>query len=310
MAPNATGYWKRRGWKDLIFLGVLLIFGAIARQHFFPAPLTDYQKWQRRPTLQLPTDVLPPRPGEGGLPPCFFLVPGPGTAQDITSGSIGDCPLLIPDGKQLNLFEVNLRTGNFIPVKTDVHASDAIPLAFTRVYLPINDDANRTQIYLRDVYDPFLLGSRFPYTYAEWHLPDTQIIRYDRISTGTSYADAVFGHNANTPIFRWSRIAWNSFGWDLNRPDGIVYMTPEAYYSTRPVQSSLIAIFDPSGHETRLRRETNGNLKEIKSPNGSWIRLSYAEGRMGRVESSSGESVEYVYDIRIIASRHRSSGKR
>jgi hypothetical protein len=296
MSPKLRGYWQRRGWKDLLFLCLLLAFAGIARHYLFPPPLTDYQKWQRRPALQIPANNASPQSGQGGLPPCLFLAPSGGPAQSVTSGSIGDCLLLVPDGTVRNLFEVNLRTGNFIPVKTDAHVDDTILLAFTRVYLPIDEPARRTQIYLRDVYDPFLLGSRFPYTYVEWNLPDLQIIHYDRVSPGTGYADAVFEHSANTPLFGWSRIAWNSFGWDLNRADGMTYLTPEAYYSTRPVQSSLVAIFDPNGHQARLTRQANGDLTEIKSPNGYWIRLSYSEGHISRVKSSAAEQVEYEYD--------------
>jgi YD repeat-containing protein len=152
------------------------------------------------------------------------------------------------------------------------------------------------QIYLLDVYDPLLLGSRFPYTFMEWNLPDSQIIHYDRVSPGTGYADAVFEHAGSTPLFDWSRIAWNGFGWDLNRSNGVTYLTPEAYNSTRPVQSSLVAIFDQKGNQVRLSRDANGDLKEIKSPNGLWIHLSYANGRISRLETSAGDHVDYEYD--------------
>ncbi len=280
----------------MIFAGVLLVLAAVAKHYLFPPPLTDYVKWQHRPALHVPATPTPARAGQTGLPPCFFLVPGDSASQSVASGSVNDCLLLVPDGKIANLFEVNLRTGGFIPVKTDSYVADTIPLAFTRVYRPIDEWTNRTQIYLLDVYDPFLEGSRFPYTYVEWNLPDSQVIHYDRVSPGTGYADAVFEHSDNTALFGWSRIAWNGFGWDMNRPDGVTYLTPEAYNSTRPVQSSLVAIFDQKGNEARLSRDANGDLKEIQSPNGFWIRLSYSDGQIKRVENSTGDHVDYEYD--------------
>jgi YD repeat-containing protein len=47
----------------------------------------------------------------------------------------------------------------------------------------------------------------------------------------------------------------------------------------------------------RWSRAANGDLKEIKSGRGSWIRLRYDENeRVTRADASSGEFVEYSYD--------------
>jgi YD repeat-containing protein len=146
------------------------------------------------------------------------------------------------------------------------------------------------------VYDPFLTGSRFPYTYQDWRLPDGQSIHYKRISLGTGFADAIFGADSSSGIFANSRVNWNGWGWDWTLPDGTTYLSPEAYNATRPQQGSLVGIFNAKGNEVRLSRSERGDLTEIKSPGGHWIRLEYDHSRIIRARDSSGDAVEYEYD--------------
>jgi len=171
-----------------------------------------------------------------------------------------------------------------------------MPLAFTRVYRPLDGWSRRMQMYLMDVYDPYLVGERNPYSLMFWYLPDDQFLYYKRISPGGGFADGLFEHRGSMPLFGGSRIAWNGWGWDVSLADGKTYLTPEAYDSTRVVQSSLVGIFDSVGNEIRLTREENGNLTEIRSPNGHWIRITYAGNRVVRVENDSYDQVTYEYD--------------
>jgi len=223
-------------------------------------------------------------------------VPPTAVGQPVVSGSVGDCLLLVPDGRKLDLFEVNLRTGDFFLIKTDLYVPDIIPLAFTRIYGLMDDWSRSNQIYLPHVYDPFLFGDRFPYTYVKWVLPDRQSIHYGRISPGTGSSDALYEHASPTPIFERSRAAWNGWGWDVSLEDGTTYLSPEAYSATRPQQGSLVGVFDGDGNEAILSRKRNGDLTEIKSPSGRWIRLDYDKGRIIRAKDNSGNVVEYDYD--------------
>lgn len=267
----------------------------LAVRHYLPAELTDYEKWKARPKLQAVSTSGPAIPGQRGLPPCLFIVPPNSANQPVISGEIDDCLQLIPDGRKLNLVEIALGFG-VIPVKTDLYVVDTIPLAFTRTYVPLSDWSNRFQVYLPNVYDPFLTGSRRPYTYLDWRLPDQQSIHYKRVSAGTGFSDAVYEDVSHTPAFIGSRISWNGFGWDLVLRDGATYLSPEAYSATRPQQGSLVGIFDKDGNEVRLSRKDNGDLTEIKSPNGKWIRLRYSDGRMVEVKDSLGNVVDYSFD--------------
>lgn len=105
------------------------------------------------------------------------------------SGEVADCVTLVPNGKRFGLVELNLTSQLLFHVKTDLFEPDVIPLAFTRTYYPVDRWSQKFRIYLPNVYDPYLTGSRFPYTYSDWLLPDRRRIHFGRISSGTGFAD-------------------------------------------------------------------------------------------------------------------------
>ena len=174
--------------------------GLWLNHHFTPYNPTDYQKWQARPQLAAVASSGEVGAGQSGLLPCLFIAAS-GGAQRFVSGSIGDCLRLVPDGTQVDVFEIPL-TGGFLHVKTDLYVSDVMPLAFTRCVVPLDDWARRFHVYVPHVYDLFMYGDRFPYTYLNWTLPDRQEVHYQRVSAGTRYEDAVYEASASDRSFR------------------------------------------------------------------------------------------------------------
>lgn len=63
-------------------------------------------------------------------------------------------------------------------------------------------------------------------------------------------------------------------------------------------RGSLVGIFDRDGNEIHLARKPNGDLAEITSPNGNWIRISQENGLINSAADSTGNSVNYTYDER------------
>jgi YD repeat-containing protein len=61
----------------------------------------------------------------------------------------------------------------------------------------------------------------------------------------------------------------------------------------------------------KLTRAENGNLQEITSPSGQWIRLTYdSPGRIVRATDSAGEHVDYGYDSQVrLQAVHCSNGQ-
>src|SRR5260370_3928398 len=258
--------------------------------------LTDYQKWQARPKLNPGEHKLSKQNSSRGFNPCLFIVPADAVGQPVVSGSIGECLSLLPDGKKLDLIEVAL-VGFVRPIKTDLFVEDSFPLAFTRTYSPPDDWSTGNRIFLPHVYDPYLTGSRDPYTYLDWLLPDRQLIHYQRISAGAGFVDGVYENASPGSLVGGGRVAWNGWGWDLALEDGTTYLSSEAYQAKRPQKGSLVGIFDKEGNEGRLSRNSDGDLTEVKSPSGRRIRFHYdGAGHMVQAADSSGNKVEYEYD--------------
>ena len=272
------------------------MLGTWVDHHYIALRPNDYQKWQGRPRLSSPERARSNnRAGQSGLRPCLFIVPKGVLDKDFVSRSVGDCQLLLPDGSNLDLFEIPL-WGSFVHIKTDLYVPDAMPLAFTRCTIALDDWAQRNRIYIPHVYDLFMFGDRRPYTYLFWRLPDRQEIHFKRVSPGTSYEDAVFESMSEDPIFSRSRVAWNGWGWDLNLPGGLTVLSPEAYWAKRPQQGSVVGIFDQEGREVRLERDSDGDLKKIIAPSGKSIDLRYRRGRLAEAKDSLGNSSRYTYD--------------
>lgn len=212
-----NGFFRYLRWRDLLVVALGVTLGLSINTYYAHrlkalTSLTDYQKWRARPKLrERAASMSQPKPGQNGLPPCLFIVPSSAVDPPVTSGSVGDCLLLVPDGRKLDLFEV-APGGGLVHVKTDLYVPDTIPLAFTRTVIPLDDWAGRNRISLPHVYDPYLTGNRFPYTYLDWRLPDGQSIHYERVSPGTGFADAVYEHARLDSVFAGSRVNWNGWG--------------------------------------------------------------------------------------------------
>lgn len=299
LRANAT---RRSRWLDLVVrVGIVLALGYFLGQYFLPRYLghepTDRQRWLARPRLEPNPSIVATNASVHTSIPCFFVLPAGAVDQPVSSESVADCLTLVPDGKKLDLIELNLASGELFPIATDVYVPGSMPLAFTRTYYPSDDWARKFHVHLPHVYDPYLTASRFPYTYTNWLLPDRQTIHFERISPGTGYADYIAESKSSDPSFAGSRIAWNGWGWDLAMPDGGTYLSPEAYNAIRPQQGSLTGIFDKDGREVRLTRAQNGDLQEIRSPDGQWIRIGYnTAGQIVRATNDSGQFVDYGYD--------------
>jgi hypothetical protein len=102
---------RNHGWTDLVVkVCFVLLVGSMVGwylpRYLYREP-NDRQKWLVRPKLQteenhsLQTD-------EHQSEPCFFLLPSGTSDGPAESGEITDCVTLVPNGKKLDLLELNL----------------------------------------------------------------------------------------------------------------------------------------------------------------------------------------------------------
>jgi RHS repeat-associated protein len=185
---------------------------------------------------------------------------------------------------------VDLGTGLFINSHTDLALADTLPIAITRTYRQSDTRSRPFGIGTNFDYGMFLQSAN-QYQEADLVLPDSAKIHYVRISSGTGFTTAVFEAQNSPTAFYKSKIAWNGNGWDLTLRDGTVYVFGE----NQPLQS----IRDRYGNQVKLTRTSGqaGNITQITSPTGKWIKLSYDTGnRITRAEDSLGRVVTYTYD--------------
>ncbi|MFI9639121.1 RHS repeat-associated core domain-containing protein [Micromonospora sp. NPDC051925] len=185
---------------------------------------------------------------------------------------------------------VDLASGLFVDEHTDLTVNDVLPISITRTYRQ-NDTQNREfGIGANFTYGIFV-NSKQEYVEADLIFPDSGKVHLVRTSPGTGWTDAVFKAVDTTGPFRDSVMSWNGDGWDLVRTDGMVYVFGE----NAPLQS----IRDRHGNQITLTRSTggqSGDITQITSPNGRWIKLSYTGGRVTRAQDNAGRTVQYGYD--------------
>jgi RHS repeat-associated protein len=192
---------------------------------------------------------------------------------------------------------VSLSTGLFDYSKTDLVISDVLPVSLTRAYRPGDSMSRAFGVGTTHAFDMFLVGETISYSYSELILPDGSRIRYDRISSGSSYANAVYVHTSTTTMYYGSVITWNGAGWNLTLRNGTVYIFPDGYGATIPQQCALIGIKDRYGNTVTITRDSNHNLTQITTPNNRWIQFTYdSSNRITQAKDNIGRTVSYSYD--------------
>jgi YD repeat-containing protein len=210
---------------------------------------------------------------------------------------IGKCAQGTFLDRELDEIEVDLRVGTLITRTSDLFVAGKIPLAATRCYRSWDNTARTLGRNTALSWDLFPIGSRQPYTYIEIITCDGQRLRYERISKGTGYADAVYEHRETATPFLGSRFSWNGNGWDLKLRDGSLYLFPESYYAKKPVDGALIGFRDVNGLALKLERRERRNLKTIIAPDQRSITFEHdASDRVIKAEDDQKRRVEYRYD--------------
>ncbi|MGI4758650.1 MAG: cytochrome c oxidase assembly factor Coa1 family protein [Janthinobacterium lividum] len=239
----------------------------------------------------------------------------PCVAATVTAGlpqaSLGRCGTPVGQEQSVDRFTVDLRYGAFVLQQSDLAVAPA-KVAFNRSYR--SDDwlgANRSHAFGRNSNHPFdvaLIGARNPYTYVDLVLEDGEFLRFDRISRGTGYADAVYLHSETSTRFYKATVRWNGHGWTLDLADGSRIEFPESYNATNLAQGAPRSMVDASGREITLRRDKQRNLLSVEADR-PLLNLTYdKEARIVRAEGTEGSWASYTYQGGLLTDVVLSSG--
>jgi len=240
--------------------------------------------------------VVPVARFAGNFPCVFASVDGTNV-----SPQLGKCAMPTVHTGVVDRFEADLRDGNFILRESDLYLNDVFDVPLTRSYRS-NDWAHSNPVHAfgrnsNHPYDIAPVGTRNPYTYQMLILEDGEFLYFDRISKGTGYADAVYQHTETSTPFYKGMQSWNGNGWTMKLADGSEILFPESYNAKNMAQGAPVEMRDAKGNRLELRRDSQRNLQEIRTPHGHWIRFGYDEfSRIKRADDDAGHWVQYEYN--------------
>lgn len=269
---------------------LLLLFGItfwLFRYHPAPKPVK----------VELLTLNYPTPTWDGSYPRVVIFPVSEATRRLKFTSSISLKKPSVRHDSPVNEFEVALDSGMFALRQTDLFVSDVMPLALTRTYRVWDDYQRAFGAGSNHPYDICPTGTRFPYTYMNLNLEDGRAIYFPRISKGTGYADAVFGHHATLSEFYQAQIAWNGDGWTLDFHDGRKILFPESYHAKSYAQGAPIEMRDAQGNRIQLKRDKVRNLQQLISPSGHTISFKYdGSDRIIEAKDDAGNIRKYSYD--------------
>jgi len=239
---------KLRAWKWVLFVLLIFLAGAI-------------WWWPARPVKVelLPFSNVPPV--WDGSQPWLISSPIAGSKPTKFKTEVAMVKPTVVHDSPVNEFVLNLRNGNFKVLQTDLFVPDVVPLCLTRAYYAWNFSSHAFGVGTNHPYDICPTGTRFPYTHMSLNLEDGYQVYMPRISKGTGYADAVFGHDRSSSEFFGAQVAWNGNGWTMTFRDGRKIYFPEAYHAKNFAQGAAVEIVDAEGHRIQLKRNSARNLE-------------------------------------------------
>jgi RHS repeat-associated protein len=241
------------------------------------------------------------------------VIPDPGVVvYEFTGAMVGPPGYATPAGRTAAAAAnsqagepVELSTGQFIYTKTDLSLTDTISISSTRTYVTNDSRSRAFGIGTTFQYDIFMVGSISPYDYQELILPDGGRLRFDRISPGTNWTNALYVHaSSGSAAFYGALLSPNTDPsipgfWKLVLKDGTIYSFPESSASTSHFCQAVVGIQDRYGNRVRIDRNggTNCRATKITSPNGRYIAFTYdSQGRITQASDNAGRTVLYSYD--------------
>ncbi len=207
---------------------------------------------------------------------------------------------LFPGQPQPDRWSVNLATGDFTHVQTDIYLPDVIPINLSRTYSSFDYARRDLGVGWSASYEIYLVGNNTVFSYIDMTFPGGAIVHMPRISPGTSY-DATYEHRAaagdTSDIFDQARLWWHSPWYFSSLKNGTGIVFPASRWAQEWGQRAAIMIEDAKGNVLDVKRDEAGNIVEITSPNGQKLVLTpNKQNQITIANDSHGYLVYYTYD--------------
>ena len=150
---------------------------------------------------------------------------------------------------------VDLNSGLFVHSGMDLSLGGIGSLSLSRTYRPDDTRWRAFGIGSSHIYDTYLVGDTFPYTFMDLVGPDGSRVHFNRISAGTSWTDAIYEAEpcGFSSCAVKATIRWNGGGWIVIYEDGTKLIFPEAFGAGTPQRAAITGYEDPFGNYIELR---------------------------------------------------------
>jgi YD repeat-containing protein len=190
----------------------------------------------------------------------------------------------------------DLVTGIYHREYPDLYVEDSIPLNFYRTQRNLDERSRAFGIGASTSYDMFIIGDALKFSWVALVQPDGSQVRYERVTPGAGYTQAVFKNTTVPSEFLGSIIFWDKSGWTVRLLNGTEYTVQACTPASRPGQCAVTEI-RYKGEMVTIQRDRDGNIQRITSPHQHFIAIKNDEaGRITRAEDDSGHWVTYEYD--------------
>jgi YD repeat-containing protein len=188
---------------------------------------------------------------------------------------------------------VDVSTGLYVREDEDLILRGTPPFFWRRTYLSGFRASRPFGIGATHNGEWYLGGDGSAFQWVELVLPDGGRIKFDRLTPGTSYWNAVYGHTASPTSFYGAMLGWVHTAWFLKFRDG----TTAVFRACGPPGTvcTLEQLIDRDGHTLSFNRDGDGLLREIT---GGRQRLTFEYDEFRRIVKASDtqRSVTYSYD--------------
>jgi YD repeat-containing protein len=189
---------------------------------------------------------------------------------------------------------IDLATGLYVREDEDLVVPGEPGLTLRRAYLSNYRVSKQFGIGATHNGEIYLVGDGVTFQSAALILATGTQIRFNRVSPGRSFWNAVYEHTESPSPWRHARLGWVGIGWALRSADGSL-----AFFKgcTGADVCSILKDRDADGHVTVYRRDSQGRLVRMEAGS-AWIAFDYdGTNRVTRAYDNRGRQVVYEYDV-------------
>lgn len=231
------------------------------------------------------------------LAPCvIFAGPVASGAFWLTSRGAEDPPTINPPWLEpYHRGGIDFATGLYVRTDQDVIVqSGDLPIVLQRTYRNRDEMSRAFGVGATHNGEWYLHGDGRRFQWLELIREGGGRIRYERISWGSTFLNALYEHTSTPSAFYGSRVGWTGLNWALRWYDGSVAI----FRGCGPGGNAVCSIMEarsPGGRTVQYVRDAEA-LRAIRSGTAE-ISFEYdGQRRIIRARSSEGPEVTYGYD--------------